>query len=178
MFIVKRRSEIAKFAFFLVLMGLMAYYVAGKAAQWRAARGESLGALPAVTEPEPELQPSQSDGRDYFALFRMDRERRRGALRETLQQVMASESADTETRRKASQQLLEEGNLANLESRAELLVKAKGFEDVTVDLGDGTARVVIRAPALSEPQFVQVVDMVNRITGVKPGAIQVIARER
>lgn len=178
MFIVKRRSEVFRFALFLLLMGLLSYYVAGKVQAWRAA-GRPPAAAAAATAPEvTEESVRDPDLHDYFAEFRMDRERRRGALKEMLKEVMESASADEKTRREASEQYLQEGRMANLESRAEAQVRARGFEDVTVDVAQGSAVVVVKATALTQQQFVQVVDLVSKLTGAKPSVIQVSARER
>lgn len=179
MFIVKRRSEVVRFGIFLALMGLMAYYVAGKMELWRVSRERSSGAAPVNGTPATEQTglAESTDGRDFFADFRMGRERSRGALRETLKEVMES-GADQDIKKQASQQYLEIGRTASLEDRAEAMVKAKGFEDVVVHLAEGTAQVVVKTATLTQQQFVQVVDMVSRITGVKASAIQVLARDR
>jgi len=186
MFIVKRRAEVVRFGVFLVLTGLMAYYVAGKFAQWRVSRGHApaavttqtrLAATPPAANPLDQAG-ATSDGVDFFAEFRMGRERNRGALRETLKDVMESASADADTRKQASQQYLTVGRTVSLEEQAEQMIKAKGFDDALVNLMEGTAQVVVKAHSLSQQQFLQVVDLVSRVTGVKAAGVQVMYKDR
>lgn len=174
MFIIRKRSELLRFALFIGLVGLMATYVAGKFSVWRTSEesaGESAPAL--VPEPKPVVEE-----KNFFAAYRLERDQRRGALTERLKEVMESEGADVETRRQATREYLNEGRLANLEQRAEAMVKARGFEDVVVDLAEGSLRVVVKATTLSQQQFVQVMETVSQVTGVKPSSIQVLSRSR
>lgn len=174
MFIVRKRSVLLRFALFLGLAGLMATYVAGKFSVWRTS-DESAG------ESAPALMPERApvtEEKDFFAAYRLERDQRRGALTERLKEVMESESADVETRRQATREYLNEGRLANLEQRAEAMVKARGFEDVVVDLAEGSLRVVVKSASLSQQQFVQIMETVSQVTGVKPSSIQVISRSR
>jgi len=118
------------------------------------------------------------EGRDYFAEFRIERERIRGALGDRLKEVMNSGGATEEVKASAAAQYLELGQRAALESQAEAMVKARGFSDAIVHLSEGSAQVVVKAPQLSQQQVAQVIDTVSRITGVKATAITVTARER
>lgn len=186
MFIVKRRSEVLRFGLFLVLVGLMAYYVAGKFSEWRVSRAPAatvptqgpLIAGPQTADPVGSATGGTADGVDFFAEFRMGRERNRGALKETLKEVMDSQSADADTRKVASQQYLAAGRTASLEDQAEQLIRAKGFDDALVNLMEGTAQVVVKAHALSQQQFLQLVDLVSRVTGVKAAGVQVMSKDR
>jgi stage III sporulation protein AH len=201
MFIVKRRSEIVRFGIFLALVGAMGYFVATRVGSWaqaqhpgepdqgRLVQGASGKGGAAAQRSSGEgstvnggtlfgLRPSTSDGSDYFAEFRMNRERSRGALTEKLKEVMASESADADTRRSASVEYLNTSRNASLEEQAEAMVKAKGFADVLVSVHGETAQVVVKAKSLTQDQVMQVIEMVSRIARVKPGQVTVIPRER
>lgn len=182
MFIVKRRSEVLRFGLFLVLAGLMAYYVAGKFSEWRISRTHGPAATlpaqgPLIAGPQTADPSAQADGAEFFAEFRMGRERNRGALKETLKEVMDSQSADTETRKQASQQYLAAGRASALEDQAEQLIRAKGFDDALVNLMEGTVQVVVKSHALSQQQFLQLVDLVSRVTGVKAAGVQVMYKD-
>ncbi|MFZ5816804.1 MAG: SpoIIIAH-like family protein [Bacillota bacterium] len=183
MFIVKKRSEIARFGLFLLLVGLLVWFVSGRVDLWRVSERPAeppptnrplVTAPPAVGAAELDL----TEGHDYFAEYRIARERSRGALGERLRELMDSPSADEAVRREASQQYLELGRTADRESRAEAMVKARGFEDVIVHLSEGSAQVVVKAASLSQQQVVQVMDTVSRVTGVKSTAITVMAKYR
>lgn len=180
MFIVKKWSELARFGIFLVLLGLIVWFVTGRVDLWRVSDRPGQEAAPTrsplITTTTSPLD--LGDGRDYFAEYRIDRERTRGALAERLKELMESGNASEGVRQQASQQYLQLSQTTALESRAEALVKARGFDDVIVHLAEGSAQVVVKASALSQQQVMQIMDTVNRITGVKSSAITVLAKYR
>ena len=57
---------------------------------------------------------------------------------------------------------------AQLESAAELMLEAKGFKNVVVNLTGETADVVIPEAELSDAQRAQIEDIVKRKTGIAP----------
>ena len=59
-------------------------------------------------------------------------------------------------------------DIAEKETAAEILLEAKGCEDVVVSITDGMVDVVVNAPELSEAQRAQIEDIVIRKTGVAP----------
>lgn len=192
MFIVKKRSELMRFALFLVLLGLIVWFVSARVDLWRVSERPAADGAPTIgpllSAPPPsqageEAEPAAasldlSDGQDYFAEYRIDRERTRGALGERLKELMESPAASEDVRKQASEQYLALGQAAALESRAEAMVKARGFDDVIVHLADGSAQVVVKAKALTQQQVIQVMDTVSRITGVKSSSITVLAKYR
>lgn len=193
-FVVKRGSDLLRFALFVLVVASLVWYVVSRFGQWRAAEAPSTGPVladgPAPIlrgerddEAEEALVPLQepalaeaSEGADYFAEYRIERERTRGALGDRLREVMASDGASPEVRQEAAAQYLELGRRAALEGQAEAMVKARGFSDVIVHLSDGSAQVVVKADSLSQQQVAQVIDTVSRITGVRATAITVMAR--
>jgi stage III sporulation protein AH len=187
MFIVKNKGEVIRFGLFLLLMGAMAFFVASRVESWRTSgRAQVRSTQPAVS-PVTEITPPPSliekaqaapDGANFFADFRMERERTRSALSETLKDVMENQAAAADTRHDAGAQYLATGRFAALEDRAEQMVKAKGFDDAVVNLSDSSAHVVVMAKELSPQQYMQVADMVSRITGIKATGIHVFNRER
>lgn len=181
MIIVKRKGEIIRFGLFLLLIGLMAWFVASRVAAWRMAlQAPPVPATAAVPQSQGQLAPAvQTATRaDFFAEFRMERERTRSALLERLREVMEGEAADPEARRLASLQYLRAGETQALESRAEAMLKARGFDDGIVSLGEGNAQVVLRTAHLTQQQYLQVVDMISKVAGLRGASVQVMARER
>jgi stage III sporulation protein AH len=187
MFIVKNKAEVIRFGLFLLLMGAMAFFVASRVESWRTSgRAQVQGTQSAISpvagiSPQPTLiEKAQAapDGANFFADFRMERERTRSALSEQLKEVMENQAAAADTRHDAGAQYLATGRFAALEDRAEQMVKAKGFDDAVVNLSDASAHVVVKAKELSPQQYMQVADMVSRITGIKATGIHVFNRER
>lgn len=194
-FIVKRGSELMRFALYVLVVASLMWYVVTRFGEWRAAQAPSGGTALAdgpapLPGPGPEgaaeetlLRAEESalaeagEGVDYFAEYRIERERARGALGDRLREIMESEAAAPEVRQEAAARYLELGRRAALESQAEALVKARGFHDVIVHLADGSAQVVVKARSLSQQQVAQIIDTVSRITGVRATAITVVARD-
>ena len=59
-------------------------------------------------------------------------------------------------------------DVAEKETAAEILLEAKGFEDVVVSIDEGTVDVVVNTQELSQAQRAQIEDIVVRKTGVLP----------
>ena len=59
-------------------------------------------------------------------------------------------------------------DLSEKEAAAELLLEAKGFKNVVVNLTGETADVVIPEAELSDAQRAQIEDIVKRKTGIAP----------
>lgn len=194
----KKRSELMRFGIFVLLLGLIVWFVTGRVDLWRSSEAEVVKEAAPVSSPLVTASPVSkdsvpageaqrpatassldlSDGRDYFAEYRIDRERTRGALGERLKELMESQSAAEEVRKQASQEYLLLSQTAAKESRAEAMVKARGFDDVIVHLTEGTAQVVVKARSLTQQQVVQIIDTVSRTTGVKSSAVTVLAKYR
>ena len=62
-------------------------------------------------------------------------------------------------------------NIAEMETGAEILLEAKGFEDCIVSISDTGVDVVINAAELNEVQLAQIVDIVKRKTGANENEI-------
>lgn len=178
MFLVKNRSEFARFALFLALICGMAFFVASKMATWMKAAPQP------VSEPGTEVAAEERETvgvgnepiPDFYAAYRIDRERARAELKETLREVMTSQTAEEATRHEANQRYLALGRAAEIERQAESLLRAKGFAEAIVEFGEGNVQVIVRAQHLDRTQAAQVVDIVARLTGVKPQQIHIITR--
>jgi stage III sporulation protein AH len=189
-FLVRKRSEIVRFGLFLALAGLMAWFVASRAELFQntAARPGAFAPADVAENEKPDQgQPSDnrrvveaapSDGAAFFAEFRIDREQMRAARAEQLQAMIDNPNVDADTRKAAAGDLRAVQRMAALESQAETMVKAKGFTDVVVMLTEQSVQVVVRAAGLTPQQAMQVLDTVSRVTGMKPAAIAVTAKDR
>lgn len=199
MIIVKRRGDIIRFFVFVAAVGLVVYFVASRWDAWHVAWEKSLftlqpeemaqeepGAMQRIGELEPggvetpslDMASGSHREEDFFAEFRMTRDRSRSAHREALREVMENPAVGPEAQEAAGEEYLALGRYASLESQAEALVRARGFADAVVHISGDSAQVVVKTETLTQQEAAQVADTVSRVTGVKAGAVQVMARER
>ena len=80
----------------------------------------------------------------------------------------AAQEIDDEEKQEAIHTMVSMTDLSEKESAAELLLEAKGFKDVVVNLTGETADVVIPEAELSDAQRAQIEDIVKRKTGIAP----------
>ena len=57
-------------------------------------------------------------------------------------------------------------DIAEKETAAEILLEAKGFDDVVVSIADGMVDVVVNTSELTEAQRAQIEDIIVRKTGI------------
>ena len=74
-----------------------------------------------------------------------------------------------EERQSAVQSMVELTDAVEKEAAAELLLEAKGFEDVVVNLSGETVDVIVPATELADDQRAQIEDVIKRKTGVESG---------
>jgi stage III sporulation protein AH len=190
MFIVRQRTELFRLLLFLAVVAGMTFYVATRFGAWMKASPGARADRPVAGSAERAGGPDAAEGwqsgthadaanaggADFFASYRLDRERARAELKETLREVMASGSADAQTKQEAGQRYLTLGHAAEIERRAESLLRAKGFADAIVELSDSHVQVIVRAPQLDRAQAARAIDLVARLTGVQPHQIHIITR--
>ena len=69
-------------------------------------------------------------------------------------------------KQEAIQHMISMTNIAEMETGAEILLEAKGFEDCIVSISENGVDVVVNADILSETDLAQIIDIVKRKTGV------------
>ena len=102
---------------------------------------------------------------------RLLKEQTRAKNKETLLEVINNANISEEQKQEAIDNMIEITEIAEKETAAEILLEAKGFEDVVVSITADTVDVVVSASELTEAQRAQIEDIVIRKTGVAPEAI-------
>ena len=103
----------------------------------------------------------------YMAQARVDREQMRSQTKETLLGVINNENLTETERQNAVQSMVEMTDAIEKEAAAELLLEAKGFEDVVVNLTGETVDVLVPSAELGDDQRAQIEDIITRKTGVE-----------
>jgi len=102
----------------------------------------------------------------YFITAKIEREQSRAKQRDLLAECINNKNFPKEEKAQASQDLLTLRKRIEQESASEAMIEAKGFKEVFVRIGEQTVDVVIDSPGLSEAEAAQILDIVNRQTGI------------
>ena len=99
---------------------------------------------------------------DFAAQAKLSREQVRSQNKAELQEIIGN----TDISEEAINTMVSMTELAEKEAAAELLLEAKGFENVVVNLTGETADIVVPDSALEDAQRAQIEDIVKRKTGI------------
>ena len=124
-----------------------------------------------LTDSEDTSTPGEAvlTGTDSFAAqARISREQTRSQNKADLQDIINNKDIDDEKKQEAIQTMVSMTDITEKEAAAELLLEAKGFEDVIVNLTGETADVVVPEEELSQAQRAQIEDIVKRKAGIAP----------
>ena len=99
------------------------------------------------------------------------KEQTRAKNKETLLEIIDNTGLEDSQKLEAIQNMIAMTNIAEMETGAEILLEAKGFEDCIVSISDMGVDVVINAAELSDVELAQIVDIVKRKTGANENEI-------
>ena len=88
--------------------------------------------------------------------------------KETLLDIINSTSVSEAQKQSAIEGMIQLTDIAEKETAAEILLEAKGFEDVVVSISETGVDVVVSAETLTDAQCAQIEDIVTRKTGTAP----------
>ncbi len=94
------------------------------------------------------------------------REQTRAKNKETLMEIINSDNLPDSAKQDAVESMITLTDIAQKECSAEILLEAKGFEDVVVSITGDVADVIVAATDLSDAQRAQIEDIVKRKTGI------------
>ena len=103
---------------------------------------------------------------DYFYTVKLNREQTRAKNKEELIKVAENNELSDKEKEIAVNKIIELTANSERENASEMMLKAKGFTNSVVSIVDGKVDVVIDADTITEEQVAQVVDVVNRKTGI------------
>lgn len=109
---------------------------------------------------------TSTSGVTILAEARLLKEQVRAKNKETLLEIINSEGIGDEQKQEAVNSMVEMTDIAEKEAAAEILLEAKGFNDVVVSMNGDSVDVVVNAESLSDAQRAQIEDIVKRKSGV------------
>ena len=107
----------------------------------------------------------------FAAQAKLSREQIRSQNKADLQEIINNEEIADEQKQEAISTMVAMTDITEKEAAAELLLEAKGFENVVVNLTGETADVVVPDVYLDDARRAQIEDIVKRKTGIAPEAI-------
>ena len=102
----------------------------------------------------------------YMAQARINREQIRSQNKETLLEIINNGELSETERQSVIESMVNMTDLVEKEAAAELLLEAKGFPDVVVNLTGETADIVVPKTEVDDASRAQIEDIVKRKTGV------------
>lgn len=108
---------------------------------------------------------------NFAAQAKLSREQIRSQNKADLQEIINNQDIGDDKKQEAINTMVAMADLSEKEAAAELLLEAKGFENVIVNLTGETADVVVPDSFLEEAKRAQIEDIVKRKTGIAPESI-------
>ena len=108
---------------------------------------------------------------DFAAQAKVSREQVRSQNKADLQAIISNKDISDEEKQNAINTMVSMTDLTEKEAAAELLLEAKGFENVIVNLTGETADVEVPDADLEDAKRAQIEDIVKRKTGVAAESI-------
>ena len=105
-------------------------------------------------------------GVEILADAKIMKEQTRAKNKETLLEIINSAGIGDEQKQEAVNNMVSMTTIAEKETAAEILLEAKGFQDVVVSLHSDSVDVVVNALELTDVQRAQIEDIVSRKTDV------------
>lgn len=138
---------------------------------------ESVESLPADDTPaggESAVQTGAAPADDYFANARADRKKTREEAAELIAETLRDAKLDDAAKAAAVNQAAALAKRMEQEDAAESLLKAKGFADAVVRIGDEDVNVVVKSDGLLSSQTMQIQDVVASQTGAALSKIKIV----
>lgn len=102
----------------------------------------------------------------FAAQAKLDREQVRSANKETLMGIINNENIGEDKKQEAIASMVEMTDLAEQEEATELLLEAKGFANVVVNLTNEAADIIVPQEYMADDKRAQIEEIVKRKTSV------------
>lgn len=108
---------------------------------------------------------------DSLSGAKLLKEQTRAKSKETFLEIINNGNIAEEQKQEAIDGMIAMTEVAEKETAAEILLEAKGFQDVVVSITDDMVDVVVNTTELTEAQRAQIEDIIIRKTGMSPESI-------
>jgi stage III sporulation protein AH len=114
---------------------------------------------------------------DFFVEYRVERDRLRSERMDLLREVAKNSKDEDGPRLKAQDTIIKITVDKQKELEVENMIKAKGFADAIVFLGENSINVIVKANTLAKEEVIQIADLIVRGTGIGPEHITISAKQ-
>lgn len=125
---------------------------------------------------KPNNDASADSSDSYFALALIDRSEARAEALEVLSKITTSEEANDEAKQNAYAEMAKIAEEIECEANIETLIKAKGFEECVVVLGNGKANIIVSGENLLASEVAQIKEIVYTQASITPENITIIEK--
>lgn len=125
---------------------------------------------------EAELVNGTANGNfdEFFSAARMQREASRASSLEILDAIAASADVDAEAKADAAAEASTIARRIEAEANIESLIKAKGFAECVVMIGDDGVRVMVQSSGLLPAEAAQIAEIVTGETGEELANVRIV----
>ncbi|MBE7028410.1 MAG: SpoIIIAH-like family protein [Ruminococcaceae bacterium] len=134
---------------------------------------KKLGEAQMVNAKESSYQkPESANG--YFSEARMQRETKREETIDTLLELLNSDGADKHAKEVAQEQIGELAGYTEKEVTMENIIKAKGYEDAVVFMGENLISIAVFSAGLNEVDAAVISDIATSVTGYSADKVNIV----
>ena len=125
---------------------------------------------------EAELVNGTANGNfdEFFSAARMQREASRATSLEILDAIAASADVDEEAKTSAAAEASAIARRIEAEANVESLIKAKGFAECVVMIGDDGVKVMVQSAGLLPAEAAQIAEIVTSETGEELSRVRIV----
>lgn len=142
---------------------------------------KKLGEAKMVSSTESEAQ-DKEDGKnntetisaDYFTNARLEREKKRGESIEMLTGLLNSAEADKEAKDNAENQIARLARFTEQETQAENMIRAKGYGNCVVYMGENVTTVAVETNGLNEIDAAVITDLVAQGGEIAANQVKIV----
>ena len=136
-------------------------------------QGQTAGITPEDGEVPGEAVFTSTAGVAILSDAKLLKEQTRAKNKETLLEIINSAGLSDEQKQAAVNSMVEMTAIAEKEAAAEILLEAKGFQDVVVSINGDAVDVVVNAEVLDDVMRAQIEDIVKRKTEIAADKITI-----
>lgn len=136
--------------------------------------GEAQMVSTEASKTPTQAQQPQAEVNDYFAQARLERDVKRSESMDMLSAILDAQETDKEARSQAEDEIHRLADFTEKEVMTENLIKAKGFSDVVVFMGENLISIAVKSEGLNEIDVAVLQDAAMGTTGYSAEAIKIV----